>query len=164
MKQEITDPHNYSCHCDVCKHGPEVVRERELNALDKHGWYTHFIFGDDDSPFHMNIHTHGLKEKFNHLDLQICFPVLSDQAHSILITAIEDHIKKGEKYEAGQKYNGLIVNSQNDIDAEILFLEAEECGRPVLRMIFPDQDWSFSGELAEKQMIGCKIPEKSKEK
>jgi hypothetical protein len=74
-------------------------------------------------------------------------------AHSILWSVVEDNIKKGKKFEAGKKYDKLIGN-----DYKVLFLEASENERKVLRMIFPDKDGGFDGEMS-KQLDGCVIPD-----
>ena len=76
-----------------------------------------------------------------------------------LIETIEEYIKKDKSFEAGQKYEDLIDASKKHegMNYKILFLEAEEGGRKVLRMIFPEKDGGFDGPLSE-QLKGCVIP------
>lgn len=149
--------HKAECECEVCKNGLAFFKEKEQRLIDKHGWLVHFVPGSKEVPFEMNVHTHGLLENFGHLDLQICLQMSPDTCHSILITAIEDNIKKGKAYKAGEKYDGLIA-SNSDVPYQVLFLEAQEGNRTVLRMVFPDKDGGFDGPMS-KQLEGCNIPD-----
>ena len=119
----------------------------EKKMLKKYGWYAHYVFDDDTCPYNVNIHSHGLN-KYNHSDIQICFRLEKETAHAIL-TCIIDRIKNGEKFETGWYYAGIIMNYN------IEFAEAEEFGRKVLRIIFPDENGDFHGKY-KKQLDGCK--------
>ena len=149
------------CECEVCKNGIEATNAKEQSQLDIHGWYVHYVSGDPSCPSGVNAHTHGLKENKDHLDLQMCVRINPQHAHSIFINAIEGRIKQGLKYEAGKRYDDLIEPSPayKGSKFEVLVLEAEESGRPVLRFIFPEKDGSFEGILSSSQMEGCIIPE-----
>jgi len=144
--------HEDGHECDMCRDGAEAVHEKETAMLQKHGWFVHFVPGSD-VPYGLNIHTHGLLEIFEHPDLQICMAMDPQTAHGILADIIEDKIKKGEKFEAGKKYEKIIGNGYN-----VLFLNASEGDRTVLRMIFPDKDGGFDGPMSN-QLEGCEIPE-----
>lgn len=156
------DKHNHEegFECEACKNGMEALLEKEQRLLKEPGWFVHFVPGSEGFPYETNVHTHGLKENFDHLDLQVCLPMNPHVTHDILTNVIEDNIKKGTKYEAGKKYNDIIEPSPafKDMKFQILFLKAEENGREVLRLIFPEKDGSFIGEMSTKQMEGCEIP------
>jgi hypothetical protein len=46
----------------------EALKAWEAEQLEKHGWYIHYVQGPN-FPLGLNAHTHGLMEKFNHMDL-----------------------------------------------------------------------------------------------
>lgn len=115
------------------------------DKLNEFGWYVHFVPEDSDFPNATNYHTHGLTDNFNHLDLQICFPLSTEIAHSIF-TEVVDLIKKGARFEPGKKYAGILAG-----DFGIEFIEAMECNRKLLRIIFPNRSGSYEGKLFSDQ-------------
>lgn len=147
--------HDEGFECESCRDGIEAVQEKEKRLLKDPGWITHFV--GDATP---NIHTHGLVEKFGHPDFQICVGMPPKHAHTFFTIAIEN-IKLGASYEANQRYDDIISPAPDyaGMKYEVLFLEAEEGGRKVLRMIFPEKDGSFIGKMSDGQMQGCVIPE-----
>lgn len=140
----------HNCQCEACRDGMEAVMKKQKEQTDKHGWIIHYIPKSKEHPFGVNIHTHGLADNFNHPDLQIVIPMRPEFVHKILITAVEKHIKKNEPYVSGKKYTDLVTDSEGT-DYGVLFIDAVEDGRKVLRMIFPEKDGSFIGEFVEKQ-------------
>lgn len=141
-----------NCQCFSCNNGIEATREMEKNSIKKYGWYAHFVFDQTEAPYEINIHTHGLVETANHKDLQICFPLQQQTAHAILSNVIH-RIKEGEVFEAGKKYSKILDGY------DVLFINANEDGREVLRMIMPNKDGSFEGGAASEQLKATKAPE-----
>lgn len=135
----------------------EELKKREQAMLKNPGWFTHAVLDDQDSPNGVNIHTHGLQENFNHLDLQICADMHPKYAHLILSNLIEDGIKKGKTYAHGTRTTDAIEPAPEYIGMkyEVLFLEANEGNRKVLRIIFPEKDGTFNGDLTDSQLPGC---------
>ncbi|QIH33465.1 DUF4262 domain-containing protein [Sphingobacterium sp. DR205] len=124
--------------------------ERKLDAwskdmMDRHGWYVHFIPNDNVFPNKINFHTHGLPESFGHPDLQICFPISTEGAHQIL-SYIIDRIKSGEQFEPNRQYEKIIGNNLT-----VEFIEAMECNRKLLRIVFPNKDGNYEGEVFSAQ-------------
>lgn len=117
--------------CDACAFGLTELEAREKENMVKYGWYVHFVMDDDEAPYEYNMHTHGLEVTSKHLNLQICCPLPMEVAHDIL-GIIVDQIKDGVIYTAGTRVAGIIKNF------DVLFVEATECGRTVLRVILPD--------------------------
>jgi len=146
--------HLHKEECEACANGMDAVLEKERKSMETMGWYAHYVPDAHDCPFGKNYHTHGLPESFNHPDLQICLGMRPETAHMIISNAVEE-IKKGKKYEHGKRYDDLIVATDPNLKYDVLVLEAEECERPVLRLIMPDKAGTFDGELAA-QMEGCK--------
>ena len=96
----------------------------------------HYVPEDPATPF-TNIHTHGFPEKFNHKDIQITYNLPMKLAGS-LMHEIAGNLANGTVYEPGKKYDNVLRGY------DVTFAEAEECGRPVLRMILPDKDGKFN--------------------
>jgi len=118
--------------CDACAFGMDEVEAHQKKNMEEYGWYAHFVTDEDEAPYGYNIHTHGLDITCKHLDLQICCPIPAEVAHSIMITIV-DKIKKGKVFSSGEPaITGIIQNYR------VLFVEATECNRPVLRVILPD--------------------------
>ncbi len=113
--------------------------------MDKHGWYVHFVPNDDNFPNHINYHTHGLPESFGHPDLQICFPLSTEVAHQIL-SCIIDQIKNGEHFEPNRRYEKKVGNNLS-----VEFIEAIEYNRKLLRVVFPNKDGNYEGEVFSAQ-------------
>lgn len=132
--------HESDCECYVCQanssgmsyeDSKRTILEQQKKFLDEYGFYIHLVFDDSSSPTGINIHTHGLEEKFQHLDFQIVVPLDNKVAHSILTTLVEN-IKSGVIYASGDYASRIIRNYK------LKFLHAIENGRTVLRVIFPD--------------------------
>lgn len=142
--------HDDEHECDVCS-GKVNIDLWQEEMEKKYGWYIHFVFGDKSCPSGYNIHTHGLA-KFKHPDIQICFPLAKETASGILKT-VAGNIKEGKKYFAGMRYSDVITNYEVEI------AEAEESGRKVLRIIFPDKNGNFQtyDGKPNKQYQGCKF-------
>jgi hypothetical protein len=98
------------------------------------GWIIHYVpdaSGDTDI---VNIHTHGVEEKFEHLDLQITVPV-NPQVVGEILHGVVNQIAAGKVFKEG------------DLSDEVLgggfivgFKEFTECDRKVLRILFPDKN------------------------
>ncbi|MOA18910.1 hypothetical protein D3C78_1392550 [compost metagenome] len=106
------------------------VQKQFYNMIKTHGWAAHYVPLDD---FHINYHTHGLKENYNHRDLQIVLPVSMENAHGIVSGIIHD-IKEGKVFYEDIDYIGYLGSNHR-----IQFKEFYECERPVLRILFPDK-------------------------
>lgn len=84
-----------------------------------------------------NIHTRGLVENYNHIELQIVAPFNQNIANMLIKTCV-DNIKTGKRYNEGDivyneicdKLNVTFVNRETQSHGQIL---------KVLRIIFPDK-------------------------
>lgn len=129
------EPEHTDDECAVCRDGLEAVRAKELECLEKFGWYAHYVQPDPDSPTRFNAHTHGLDLK-GLIDFQIVCPLPMQVAHNIL-TTLADRSMAGEQFEAGQDIEKVIVNFP------VRLALAQECKRQVWRIIFPDKHGVF---------------------
>ena len=85
-------------------------------------------------PFTCNAHTHGM-ERYGHKDFQIVLELPVEYIGYIL-NALGSCVQDGERFCAGElvKFpDGLVVK----------LAEFEECGRKVLRVLFPDRMGRF---------------------
>ena len=114
--------------------------------MNKFGFITHYVPDDPESPTKVNAHTHGLPESFGHKDIQIVLPLPPKDTHMIIHGLVRE-IKEGKKFESYIEYSEVIENYK------IKFIDAIECGRPVLRLIFPDNEGNLDSkhELYRKQ-------------
>ena len=130
--------------CEGCKDGIESMLEHQDELIKKHGWMIHYVTPDEEYPFGTNIHTHGFKKSFDHIDIQICVPLSPDAVQGILNT-VAARIKAGEIFKANRKYNNIIEKFP------VQMRTVKEGGREVLRMVFPDKNGSFDSEFSKTQ-------------
>lgn len=110
--------------------------------LKEFGWVGDFVSGDPSMPYGLNIHTHGLRESFDHYDIQIVAQLPPDLFNQLLSNAV-DRIKDGIVFVPGIEYDGLIGGGY-----KVCFVVATEGNREVLRMILPGKD----GKLRESEI------------
>lgn len=115
-----------------------VMREKERELIKQYGWITHYTFETEKREYNglCNIHTHGLTETQNHLDLQIVIPLPQNIAHGVITQAIS-LIKAGTSFKDGDS-SSEILNG-----ADVYFRKFQENGRDVLRIILPDEHNKF---------------------
>lgn len=94
------------------------------------GFVVHCVY--DEAPNVTNFHTHGLKEKYDHLDLQIYFKMSPHIAMAVFCN-LADHIKDGQTFEHGDVVSNVFGNYS------VRLVSAKEGDRDVLRVIMPDR-------------------------
>lgn len=119
--------------------------------LKKYGWCIHFNFDAPNFPYSVNVHTHGFPDKLGHPDLQICYPLSKESAFNLLIS-IAEAIRAGKFLAPGMVYSDFLMNYKVEI------AEAEDDGRKVMRIIFPDKDGNIQTYDGgpNPQFAGCK--------
>jgi len=119
--------------CDTCmgRESPEQIKK----WLDAVGFYVHFIIGE---PF--NYHTHGLEQSFDHLDLQIAFPLPREVAMPIINTLV-GLIKSGQEIKDGM----ILFNIIRDYCVKAY--KTIEDGRSVIRILLPDVRGMFPDDI-----------------
>lgn len=105
-----------------------------VECMERYGFYIHFVFDEDfdNSPSGVNLHTHGISESQDHRDFQITIPLDPEIARGIFHN-LYDRVKAGHTFEEGDVVSEILGGGM-----KITFIEAMECGRPVLRVILPD--------------------------
>jgi len=128
--------HEFDCECAACKYGIENVKRMEQEAMEKEGWYAHIVQDDPRTPYGLNYHTHGMVESFDHPDLQVVLKIDPRTVHSCIHNVVKQ-IKAGKKFKHGDRADE-VIRSAIDIEYQVMFVNAVEGGRNVLRVIFPD--------------------------
>jgi len=116
----------------------KAVRQKETDGFLKYGFFIHFVPDTGDTPM-VNIHTHCLPQSFDHPDIQIVFPLPTDIFYPVLHGMV-DQIREGQRFEDGKFYYKVITNFP------VKCIASTECGRPVIRVLFPDPNGKFPGE------------------
>lgn len=122
--------------------------QKEKDGLKKFGFYTHYVFDNEGSEL-VNCHTHGIKENFDHPDLQFVLPFDPNLYSNLFHGIVNDILKKGEKL---QNNLDKVIKNFN-----IQIKEVKEDDRFVIRIILPDPNGKFPmdegcQELYKKQM------------
>ena len=126
--------------CDICEKGEKSYADWERKCMKKEGWFAHLVQDDSAMPFNYNYHTHGTETSF-----QIVLPLPFQAAHSI-VGGLMDRMKEGEKFESGDILEQVIGNG-----LKVILVEATECDRKVLRIVFPDKQGKFDkNDMEEK--------------
>jgi hypothetical protein len=131
---------------DKSKNALDKIKEKQERALREHGWYAHFVNGDLEYPNQTNYHTHGILEKFQHPDLQICIPIQPALAHS-LFHAIVARIQEGFIYEPNKSYDNVLAGG-----FLVKTIEVKDDNRSLLRIIIPDANGRFDTSLYKEQL------------
>jgi len=114
------------------------AKQRHLKLV--HGWIGHYVPERDEDKPGRNFHTHGFDETWGHPDFQITMPLEPTVAHA-LFWILARRVKKGEKFETGIPYEGILGSG-----FITKFVEAKEDDRIVLRMLIPDKDGRLPGD------------------
>lgn len=115
-----------------------------VQCMMKYGYYIHLVTDSDfeNSPSGVNYHTHGCPLSVGHPDFQITVTLPSESV-SAIFSNLFSRVRDGEVFESG-----MLVSDVLEGGYKITFIDATECGRPVLRVILPDP----KGNLLPSQM------------
>ena len=132
-------PHDAACLCSTCvlEHTQglsplevlDAIRQREQDLIARIGWVAHALA---DRPL---IHTHGLWERFHHLDLEIRLAVSPENRYALL-APVAEAVTNGQRFAAGDEDHTLF-------SVPIRFIARDESARQVLRVVFPDPQGYF---------------------
>lgn len=149
--------------CFACQHGMDAARAKCDQLMKKYGWYAHVVPDDDRSPTGFNYHTHGFRQTFRCLNVQIVVPLPFEIVHGMarsivhMLQAYEcscGHTEQAQRFKHGDVTDQLLQGYN------AMFAAAMEGGRRVLRIILPDPQGhlleSEQDELFKTQWIGCR--------
>lgn len=154
MSRKKVLTHKHAGHLGECaecavKDDPKkqaAAEDQEREWFTKYGFFIHYVPNSGDW---VNVHTHGIADSFQHVDLQIVFPITPQQAISFM-HGVVDEIKKGRKFLVGDRAD--ILKRKDGGPAPFTFSDAEEQGRRVLRVLIPDHKGRAPGDP------GCEWP------
>lgn len=133
---------------DSIKSEPDLL---ELKALAKNecSWIIHRVKDDKHfDPAFCNIHSHGMQKIFTHKDFQVVLD-MGDEIACYLINTLCERVRDGNGdtvFTPGQIIDGIYSKFP------IKLASATEAGRPVLRILIPDDNGLFPGD------DGCAAP------
>ena len=113
--------------------------QKKGELINKYGFVFHSVFPDSKDEILWSHHTHGLKENFNHTDLEIVLPVAPNIAGSIFHGMV-DLIKNGESFENKLVSDKVIVNY------DVQLVKVSDGKRELLRIVLPDEMGRFPGD------------------
>jgi len=115
----------------------KVLQNEQQEMIKEHGWFMHYVFEHHGELNGLaNIHTHGLKENFNHPDIQVVLPLPPEVIHGVFSGIVED-VKNGRAFKPDVATKEVLQGY------DVYFKEYTENGRKVLRLILPDPQGKF---------------------
>ena len=114
-------------------------REKEIELINKYGFIIHNVFPDSEDEMLWSHHTHGVKESFNHMDLEIVLPINPNIANSVLHGMVES-IKEGESFE-DKTISDRVIRDYN-----VQLVKVTDGKRDLLRVILPDENGRFPSD------------------
>lgn len=141
-RNKCKEPHKMECECCSGKLTLAEAEAQQKQWLKEHGFYWHYIPTTEHTVPLANAHTHGLKESFDHPDLQITAPV-GFQACAQVLHDVVGLIKEGACFKDGDTSDRVLQGMP------VAFLEAVEGDRKVLRVILPDPRGNVTRDLIE---------------
>lgn len=112
---------------------------KQQDMMEKYGFVIHNVFPDSEKEILWSHHTHGLKENFNHTDLEIVLPISPQLAGSLLHGMVEQ-IKEGKSFE------NKLISSEVIENFDVQLFRTTENDREVIRVILPDANGKFPGD------------------
>ena len=114
----------------------DFMRQQE-EMIKKYGFVIHNVFpSEEDEDILYSIHTHGLKENFNHMDLEVVLPMNPNIVAGIFHGMV-DSIKDGETFEDKSTSDRVIQNF------DVQLVRVNDGARDLLRIVLPDENGKF---------------------
>lgn len=113
------------------------IKAKETKLMKEYGFVIHNIFSQSKEDVLWDSHTHGLKENFNHIDLQIVLPIEPNLINSIIHSMVTQ-IKEGETFEDKIISDKVIAN----YDVQLVKIKDSD-NRELLRIVLPDINGKF---------------------
>lgn len=116
------------------------LRKETEKIMREHGYIVHSVFpSEKDTSGKVSHHTHGLKENFNHMDLEIALAIHPNLARAVL-GGVAEQIKSGEVFE-DKLMSDKIIQGYN-----VQLFKMKSDNRELLRIVLPDENGKFPFE------------------
>lgn len=131
--ETIAFRHERYCGCEGCN---KTAKENIEECIRKGDWCA-FIGYNENYPNSFFSRTYGFKNKYGHLDLQICLPL---QEREVLktFTILAEAIERGQTFKAGKEYYGIFES-----DVHMRLLNVTDKGEDLLRVLIPTNNDDF---------------------
>lgn len=132
----------------------KLVQGQMADDIAKYGFHTHYVSavvgGNENNDLlkgFVNAHTHGFEQSVDHLNFQLVIALRAEMAHGFFWEFM-NWIKAGRRFKDGDVVEKLLKGFP------VRLAETTECGRPVLRIIFPDKNGKFPGDKGVDKKYG----------
>lgn len=114
----------------------DLMKQQE-EMIKKYDFVIHNVFpSEGDESVLCSIHTHGLKENFNHMDLEVVLPI-DPRIISGVFHGMVDAIKAGYSFEDKLTSDRVIQNY------EVQLVKVNDGNRDLIRVVLPDVNGKF---------------------
>lgn len=145
MQKPIDHPPD--CECIACVGPRPPSRPYIKQQMDRYGWHAE-VSHNANLPFHYSLRTYGLRESYDHPELQCCFPFINPQyIMTFWHKLIDSIIKKGGKLVADYDYEGIAANG-----LKLRFVNVLMGGEKLLRILIPDKDGTYDRHPYNEQL------------
>lgn len=117
----------------------EEFKRQEEELIEKYGFVIHNVFPSSDDEILWSHHTHGLKENFNHIDLEIVLPINPNIVGGVFHGMVEQ-IKEGESFE------NKLISDRVIQGYDVQLVKVNDGHRELLRIILPDVNGKFPAD------------------
>lgn len=114
-------------------------KQQEEKLMKEYGFVIHNVFPSSDEEILWSHHTHGLKENFNHMDLEIVLPIHPQMAGGVIHGMVEQ-IKNGESFE-DKLVSDKVIQNYN-----VQLVKVSDEYRELLRIVLPDENGKFPSD------------------
>ena len=118
----------------------EDIKKQHDELMKKNGFVVHYTFpGEDSEETNCDYHTHGIKESFGHMDLQIVLPI-DPNIVAPIINSMVSLIKEGERYD------DKLISDKVIRGYDVQLVKVNVRDRELLRVIIPDENGKFPSD------------------
>ena len=115
------------------------LEQKQKEWMKKYGFVIHNVFPDSQDEVLWSHHTHGLKENFNHMDLEVVLPI-DPQIVGSIFHGMVDLIKGGESFE-DKLISDKVIRNYN-----VQLVKVNDGQRDLIRIILPDVNGKFPSD------------------
>lgn len=116
------------------------LEQKQKELIEKYGFVIHNVFPSSENEILWSHHTHGLKENFNHTDLEIVLPI-DPQIVGSVFHGMVDLIKDGESFENKLTSDKVIKNYS------VQLVKVSDGQRDLIRVVLPDVNGKFPSDI-----------------
>ncbi|MBQ8997150.1 MAG: DUF4262 domain-containing protein [Clostridium sp.] len=112
--------------------------KEDCELMKKNGYIIHNVFPTRENEIFSH-HTHGLKENYNHMDLQIALGV-----HPAIINPVLDGV--ANQIKNGVTFEDKLVSDRVIQGFDVQLVKVKFGSRELLRIILPDENGKFPSD------------------